>query len=128
MESAKQTTSNKEKGQGLVEYALLLVLVAIIVIGVLGLLGNRIKLVYGTVTCALDLGSDIIGAGVNSVGGNMVVDVRARRNTTITISGDVSGGGACTAPSCSFTLGGVPAKGSLKITASSGRCEIIHSW
>lgn len=36
----------KEKGQGLVEYALILVLVAIVVIAALSLIGERVDLVF----------------------------------------------------------------------------------
>ena len=36
----------KEKGQGLVEYALILVLIAIVVIVVLGLLGDEVSGVF----------------------------------------------------------------------------------
>ena len=44
----------KQKGQGLVEYALILVLVAIVVIAVLTLLGPIISNVFKTVNNALD--------------------------------------------------------------------------
>jgi pilus assembly protein Flp/PilA len=44
---------NKEKGQGLVEYALILVLVAIVVIVVLALLGNSISNLIGNIVAAL---------------------------------------------------------------------------
>ncbi|GAB4401185.1 MAG: hypothetical protein Kow00123_10130 [Anaerolineales bacterium] len=40
---------NREKGQGLVEYALILVLVAVVVIAVLLLLGPAIGNVFSTV-------------------------------------------------------------------------------
>lgn len=43
-----------EKGQGLVEYALILVLVAIAVIVVLGLLGDQIDAVFQRITEALN--------------------------------------------------------------------------
>jgi pilus assembly protein Flp/PilA len=43
----------KEKGQGLVEYALILVLVAIGVIVVLALLGNSISNLMGNIVAAL---------------------------------------------------------------------------
>jgi pilus assembly protein Flp/PilA len=43
----------KEKGQGLVEYALILVLVAIVVIVVLALLGNSISNLIGNIVAAL---------------------------------------------------------------------------
>ncbi len=39
----------REKGQGLVEYALILFLIAIVVIAVLVLLGPRIASIFGTV-------------------------------------------------------------------------------
>jgi pilus assembly protein Flp/PilA len=39
----------KEKGQGLVEYALILVLVAVVVIAVLALLGPAIGRVFSTI-------------------------------------------------------------------------------
>lgn len=44
----------KEKGQGLVEYALILVLVAIVVIVVLGALGGEINEIFDSVEKTLD--------------------------------------------------------------------------
>jgi pilus assembly protein Flp/PilA len=43
----------REEGQGLVEYALILVLVAIIVIVVLALLGTRVSLVFSQIASAM---------------------------------------------------------------------------
>ena len=43
----------REEGQGLVEYALILVLIAIVVIVVLTLLGEQVSLVFSTITDAL---------------------------------------------------------------------------
>jgi pilus assembly protein Flp/PilA len=43
----------REEGQGLVEYALILVLVAIVVIVVLGLLGDQVSTVFENITNAL---------------------------------------------------------------------------
>ena len=43
----------KEKGQGLVEYALILVLVAIVVIAVLALLGPAIGNIFSTIMGSL---------------------------------------------------------------------------
>jgi pilus assembly protein Flp/PilA len=43
----------REEGQGLVEYALILVLVAIVVIVVLGFLGDQVSAVFTRVTEAL---------------------------------------------------------------------------
>ena len=43
----------KEDGQGLVEYALILVLIAIVVIGVLTLLGNKVSTVFSSINSGL---------------------------------------------------------------------------
>ena len=42
----------KEKGQGLVEYALILVLIAVVVIVVLTLLGGQIRNVFSRISSA----------------------------------------------------------------------------
>jgi pilus assembly protein Flp/PilA len=44
----------REEGQGLVEYALILVLIAIAVIIVLGLLGDQVSAVFEEITNALN--------------------------------------------------------------------------
>ena len=43
----------KEDGQGLVEYALILVLFAIVVIGVLTLLGGKVSTVFSSINSGL---------------------------------------------------------------------------
>ena len=43
----------KEEGQGLVEYALILVLIAIVVIGVLTLLGGKVSGVFSSINSGL---------------------------------------------------------------------------
>jgi pilus assembly protein Flp/PilA len=43
----------KEEGQGLVEYALILVLIAIVVIGILTLLGKKVSTVFSQVNSGL---------------------------------------------------------------------------
>jgi len=43
----------KEKGQGLVEYALILVLVAIVVIVILAILGPQIGIIFSKIVNAL---------------------------------------------------------------------------
>jgi pilus assembly protein Flp/PilA len=43
----------KEEGQGLVEYALILVLIAIVVIGILTLLGARVSQVFSQINSGL---------------------------------------------------------------------------
>ncbi len=44
----------KEEGQGLVEYALILVLIAIVVIGILSLLGKNVSQVFSKVNNGLN--------------------------------------------------------------------------
>ncbi len=44
----------KEEGQGLVEYALILVLIAIVVIGVLTFLGAQASATFSTIGSALE--------------------------------------------------------------------------
>ena len=43
----------REDGQGLVEYALILVLIAIVVIGILTLLGGKVSRVFSTINSGL---------------------------------------------------------------------------
>lgn len=43
----------REKGQGLVEYALILVLIAVVVIAILSLLGTQVSAVFSQITSAL---------------------------------------------------------------------------
>jgi pilus assembly protein Flp/PilA len=48
----------REEGQGLVEYALILVLIAIVVIGILTVLGNQVSTVFGEISTGLQEGLD----------------------------------------------------------------------
>ena len=43
----------KEDGQGLVEYALILVLIAIVVIGILTLLGTKVSAIFSSINSNL---------------------------------------------------------------------------
>lgn len=56
----------REEGQGLVEYALLLVLVAIVIIAVLTLLGSQVMVVFAKITAGLN-GQVITGQGIEAV-------------------------------------------------------------
>jgi pilus assembly protein Flp/PilA len=47
----------REKGQGLVEYALILVLIAVVVIAILALLGEQVSTVFSQIASALNPGS-----------------------------------------------------------------------
>jgi pilus assembly protein Flp/PilA len=44
----------KEKGQGLVEYALILVLIAVVVIVVLSIMGEQINNVFSTISSTME--------------------------------------------------------------------------
>ena len=46
--------ANEEEGQGMVEYALILALVAIAAIAILPSIGGKIKGIFGNVSSALD--------------------------------------------------------------------------
>ena len=56
-------SKKKEKGQGLVEYALILVLVAVIVLAVMVITGSTISTVYCSVVVALDAGATCDSGG-----------------------------------------------------------------
>ena len=43
----------KEKGQGLVEYAIILALIAIVVIAVMGILGNKVNNTFNSISESL---------------------------------------------------------------------------
>jgi len=49
-----RTFFSREEGQGLVEYALILVLIAIVVIGILTLLGGKVSQVFSTISSGLN--------------------------------------------------------------------------
>ncbi len=49
----KQTQQDEEEGQGLVEYALILFLVAVVVVGILIVLGPRVGSIFSAVTKGL---------------------------------------------------------------------------
>lgn len=72
LQSSKQ---KKEKGQGLVEYALILVLVAIVVIAVLMVLGPIIGNVFSTVNSSLSSVSS--GSSTVPMQGGLVLDCAA---------------------------------------------------
>jgi pilus assembly protein Flp/PilA len=59
----------RQAGQGLVEYALILVFVAIVVVGILSMLGVRVSSVYQEVNCGLSTAMGN-GAVCNQAGNN----------------------------------------------------------
>ena len=92
---SKNLVPKREEGQGLVEYALLLVLVAIVVIAILSLVGTTVR----------DQFSTIIGA----LGGDGGYEYTI--TSPLNASSTDSGGGACTSSvsvSVSVTKDGAP--------------------
>ena len=116
-----------QSGQGLVEYALIIALVAVVVIGALLLVGPALERVYSQVLCALDLQSDIRAVTVGGTPPTLSVNVDVRRSTQITISGDASGGGPCNGGVCTYSVN-APNHGSMRITASGGGCYYAFGW
>jgi len=121
-----------EKGQGLVEYALILVLVAIVVLGVLLILGPTVGNTFSNIVANLQRFSGG-GAGViqnvsaSNALGNLTVTIQVASSTTVAISGDVSHPSNPCSGSCSFTIGSAPAHGSLTVTAAAGG-SVSTSW
>ncbi len=131
----------QEKGQGLVEYALILVLVAIVVIAVLLIVGPAISRVYGRVTAALSGETVILSGGAisdidsnfdptfGSSTGDLAVVVTVSENTEVTVTLD--DGSALTkncSGSCTFNFSDVPNSGFITATDSSGGEGVTASW
>lgn len=79
----------KEEGQGLVEYALLLVLVAIVIIVILALMGRTVTAVYAQIYAGIN-GQAIDGSGTEYVVTGVDVNVAGSPPfCTITVGGTV---------------------------------------
>lgn len=84
----------REEGQGLVEYALVLVLLAVVVILILTVLGSSVNLVYARVIAGLN-GQPVTGTGVERIvtqfdlditgGGPPICDVTISNATVIVL-------------------------------------------
>jgi pilus assembly protein Flp/PilA len=121
----------REKGQGLVEYALILVLVAIVVIVILALLGPAVGNVFSNVVAALEtLGGSgpITGASASWAGPNVIVSVTVSETVVVSAS-IVSGSGGGPIPGsqtcnpgfpCVFTVTGASANGAVKVMGGGG--------
>ncbi len=78
---------NNQKAQGLVEYALILVLIAIVVIVILSLLGTRVSEVFSQINSGLGL------SGIGGGGG-----------ATVSLTGTNISATSCFGGTCSFTV------------------------
>jgi len=121
-----------EKGQGLVEYALILVLVAIVVLAVLLLLGPTVGNAFSNIVANLQRftggGSGVIqNVSATNALGNLTVTINVATSTNVTISGDVSHPSNPCSGSCTFNIGSAPAHGTLTVTAAAGG-SVSTSW
>ncbi|MFZ0545747.1 MAG: hypothetical protein WAM60_09940 [Candidatus Promineifilaceae bacterium] len=128
----------KEEGQGLVEYALLLVLVAIVVIVILAVLGRTVRGVFAQVYAGLN-GQALDGSGTEYVITGPSADaVGAPPNCTVTVSasvvvfedGELAGAGVGVSGSASWPSGGGSISGTTDnngvasvSTSGPGACE-----
>ncbi len=126
--------TRSEKGQGLVEYALILVLVAIVVLAVLLLLGPVVGNAFSNIVANLNRfsggGTGVITGVTTSTGfGTFGFTVHVSTKTQVSMSGDVSHAAINCNPSCtfSFTIPPSPAHGNATITATAGGSTSV-SW
>ncbi|MBI3244632.1 MAG: hypothetical protein HYZ49_20325 [Chloroflexi bacterium] len=132
----RETGHRAQRGQGLVEYAIILVLVAVVVLIILAVLGPGIGNVFSNVVTNLQQPGGGGGGGGGNVitsltatrtggghGNSVKVDITVSTSTTVTVTDSQSGGSqslACNG-SCSVTMGGVGDNaGTITVTASAG--------
>lgn len=116
------------KGQGLVEYALILVLVAIVVIVILALLGPAIGQVFSGILTNLQPRGVIAAVSADRTGGgagnDVVVTITVSANTTVNVSDSQNASPLANIPcngSCQVTLIGVGFDaGTVTVTAADG--------
>lgn len=132
-------TEQQADGQGLVEYALILVLVAVVVIAILTLLGPQVGNVFSRVMNGLGVVDSSGGGGggggappppanITDVralrgGPDIVVMVTVSASTNVTVVDSQSGKTASTGcnPNCSVQLSSVgPNSGTVTVTADGG--------
>lgn len=105
-----KTAFQQEKAQGLVEYALILALVAIVVIGILLLVGPTVGNVFSDVVAHLQVGRGVItsvsaertGGGSNDV--EVTIEVSTSTSVTVSDSQNADPVTASCNGSCTVTL------------------------
>lgn len=129
----------RQRGQGLVEYALILVLVAVVVIAVLTLLGPQVGNVFSRVNAGLGVATGgggggstatVTNAGTQTHLGTIVtLNVTVSENTSITLTDDVSGNSktvTCNG-SCNPTLDvGHTNSGNITVTAPANSRTVFY--
>jgi pilus assembly protein Flp/PilA len=132
----------KEEGQGLVEYALLIVLVAIVIIVILSLLGRTVTTVFAQVYAGLNgqaldgTGTEYVVTGVSAsaVGAPPSCTVSVSASVVVFEDGQLAGAGVGVSGSASWPLGGgavggtTDSSGTASVNASGpGGCEGVAS-
>ncbi len=122
------------EGQGLVEYALILVLVAVVVIAILTILGPQVGNVFSRVVAGLNVGTSSGGGGstnpatITAVstlrgGADVVVSITVSASTNVTVVDSQSGqsrNASCNG-TCHVTMSSVgPNAGTVTVTATGG--------
>ena len=128
----RQWTARADRGQGLVEYALILVLVALVDTVILALLGPAVGNVFSNIVMQLPIGGSTGGAitGVSAVrtdggeGDDVVVTITVSTNTTVNVSDSQDASPVMNVPcngSCQVTLQDVGDNaGTVTVTAAAG--------
>lgn len=123
----KQLLLRRKEGQGLVEYSLIIVLVAIVIIVALQMLGPVVSQVYARISAELVGPGAISGATVGYGMNNVLFNITVSEPTMVHVSGTVEGSHNCTSSGpCSFALPG-PESGWATITADVGGVW-VESW
>lgn len=131
----------REEGQGLVEYALILVLVAIVVIAILLQVGPEVSRVFGRIAAVLQGSGVIVSDGaITSLSANyspafggtpaqLTVVVTVSEDATVKVTGDggISGSKSCSG-SCTFTFNSPPGDGFVTAKDDVGGEGITVSW
>lgn len=118
-----------QKGQGLVEYALILVLVAVVVIAILLTLGPAVSQVYCRIAGSLQPGSCNFGvtvtgltptpAGPGHVHLSISVQVPEATSVTFSAGGKTATESSCNT-SCTLTVHGIVSSGTWAVTTGAG--------
>lgn len=134
MSSIPMFAGRRDESQGLVEYALILVLVAVVVIAVLSLLGPEVNSVFCTVTAALSGASDCNVTGVISScsptvsGGNVYLEAVISASATVdTVEFCVNGSSCNTESIYKYCLGGGDSSCNPNVIAS-GSVITAEAW
>ena len=126
----------REEGQGLVEYSLILVLVAVLVIAVLLVMGPAIGNVFSNVVTSLESyggggsgsGGSITGVSVTASTTKVDITVTVSDTTTVSVSGDGFSGSKECPGSCTFSSNIPPAPKHGSATVSGGGSSQTATW